>query len=170
METRDAKKYVWRWKASNGMLSSKVILALFGVKWKQKVTLMELNLPIHKRIALLNECIRICNMMSNGQNSVVITEDVVIRAYCRLVGDPFSAKRTTVDIQKSTEGFPSALTNAIKHFGYIDEWAKMVQYDPVTSLNCTETTRKPISKSNPPDVKTRVFVYNNGNEKKAFGL
>jgi hypothetical protein len=36
----------------------------------------------------------------------------------------------------------------------------------VTSLNCTETTRKPISKCNPPDVKTRLFVYNNGNEKK----
>jgi hypothetical protein len=69
------------------MLPKAVIRALFRVMQKEHVALFELQLPLRVRVSLLNECIKICNVLLNVQSQKV-TEAVAVRAYNRIVGDP----------------------------------------------------------------------------------
>jgi hypothetical protein len=53
-----------------GTLSKQVVRALFGVKRRQQIQLYKLNMPIHRRIALLNECIKVCNVMTQKKHDI----------------------------------------------------------------------------------------------------
>jgi hypothetical protein len=148
----------------NGMLQKSVIRALFGVSRKERVTLFELQLPLELRITLLNECIKICNVLKNNQ-SKKITEEVAIRAYNRIVGDPMGTNRADgFDIVKETIGFPKALSKEIESNGYyIDEWAERLSYNHTLSLSKLGKKRKADGLENKtrrnggPKIKTHLF-------------
>jgi hypothetical protein len=88
------------------ILSKQVIWALFGIRRKQIVSLVDLQLPLRRRIALLNECANICHVLSPKHR---ITNEVAHRVYERIVIDPCGAKRKKIDISSEAENFPEIL-------------------------------------------------------------
>jgi hypothetical protein len=61
-----------------GTLSKQVVCALFGVKRRQQIQLYNFNMPIHRRIALLNECIKVCNVMTQKNMTYLIDIHVAL--------------------------------------------------------------------------------------------
>jgi hypothetical protein len=51
------------------------------------------------------------------------------------MNEPFHPKQGNVDIQEQTKQFPLALEKAIQHFGFIDEWAQQVGYNPTVTFH-----------------------------------
>jgi hypothetical protein len=166
------KKYLRADMAEHGELSKQIIRALFGVKRRQKVTLFELNLPIGRRIALLNECIKICNVNKKRANNQrnVIDSAVAIRAYKRIVSDSCGVDRVdNIDLlQRETQYFPQALVHAININGYIDEWALNVNFD--SSLPPEESPRRSVAQDNHrgPMVHIQKLTYAQSHTQKSF--
>jgi hypothetical protein len=98
-------------------------------------------MSIQNRIALLNECVQICNVSSSTSKEVKITEAIAERAYNRIIGDPYGINRKKLDLAAAKSKFPDALISAIKKYGYIDEWACAVHFNP-TMLPATKRNKK----------------------------
>jgi hypothetical protein len=123
------------------------------------IYLWELDLSFSKRKAILNECIDICNVLPNDQ-SPLVTKKVASRAYNRVVKDPCGKNRAIVDIAEATKNFPRALERAIQHYGYIDVWAKSVDYNPSYALHKANKLKpKSGTSSDIPDVNIQLFEY-----------
>jgi hypothetical protein len=159
--------------AEHGHLSKQIIRAFFGVKRRQQVTLFQLNLPIDRRIALLNECIKICNVNKKWANNQrnVIDSAVAIRAYKRIVSDPCGVHRVhDIDLlQRETQYFPEALEHAININGYIDEWAKNVNFD--STLPPEESTIHSVAQDSQhrgPTVHIQKLTYAHRHTQKSF--
>jgi hypothetical protein len=102
-------------------------------------------MPIHRRIALLNECINVCNISTNNGDSQYanIDETVVTRAYNQIVVDPYGMCRVhNLNLQEETQKFPLALKEAIACHGYIDEWALKVQFNTTLPRIIPKPTKK----------------------------
>jgi hypothetical protein len=150
-------------------LSRQVIRALFGIKRRQQVKLYKLQMPIHKRILLLNTCIQICNTTtktSKNRRPAIIDVLVAERAYQRIIVDPFGTKRPNdIELPHLLENFPIALENAIEAHGYIDEWALKVNFDATIPPHSCCKKRKI---QNAPKVLTKKITYNEEGVIKSF--
>jgi hypothetical protein len=160
-------------------LSKQAIRALFGCSRRQKVSLYQLNMPIHRRIALLNECINVCNISTNDGDSrfATIDDTVARRAYNRIVVDPCGMHRVhDLKLQEETQKFPLALKEAIACHGYIDDWAVKVQFNPTlpriipTCSNKHKKQKKNIDlnhqegEKNGPTVSIKNITYSDDND------
>lgn len=150
-----------------GMLCKSATRALFGIKHKerfdgQKFSLFEVQMSIQNRIALLNACLQICNVMSQYSKGIKITESIADREYNRIIGDPNGSKRPKIDLATATSKFPDALIAAIQKYGYIDEWACAVDFNPALL-----PTKKLNKKKDRPSVNKHLFNYGK-NEEQTF--
>jgi hypothetical protein len=168
------KKYVKQSPEEVGILPKTVIRVLFGVKRRQKIALYKLNMPLHRRIALLNECIKVCNVLTPTTNAgfyAKIDKNVAIRAYKRVVEDTRGQERDRIDICLYTKEFPTALKKAIKVNGFIDEWAYTVNFDPtLPQMDIEDESPYTKRKSNvlceqaSPDACIKTFTYQKDNK------
>jgi hypothetical protein len=149
-----------------GMLCKSATRALFGLKRKERIdeekfSLFEIKMSIHNRIALLNECIQICNVMSHSSKGCKITEAIAERAYNRIIGDPTGINRKKLDLAEATRQFPDALISAIGKYGYIDEWACAVDFNPTVFPPANKQKKH----TDRPIVKKHNFIYGKNKEK-----
>jgi hypothetical protein len=130
-------------------------------------------MPLHKRISLLNECIKVCNVLTKDTKAgyyAKIDTNVANRAYKRVVEDAAGRERDRIDIHFYTKNFPTALQDAIQLNGFIDEWAYKVNFDATIPLNnkCDESHQKRKSDSlheeANPDFCIKTFTYQKENE------
>jgi hypothetical protein len=155
-------RYVRRSKADPpGMLSADVIRALFGFVRRQRIALSEINIPIQQRIALLNECIIVCNIqkISCLNQAHTISANIARRAYNQLVGDANGHKCAKIDLNHYTKDFPIALEKVIAQYGFVDTWAKKSGYNASWRFEDIEHESTPNKDSNRPVVSKHVFAY-----------
>jgi hypothetical protein len=127
--------------APEGILSQEVTRALFGFTRKERLspdeefTLFELKLPFQKHVALLNECLKVCNVLGKLNRSRKISKKVAERAYNRIIADPTGACHgELLNMEDETKEFPAAIKEALQLYGYLDEWAEQVGFDATIPL------------------------------------
>jgi hypothetical protein len=114
--------------------TSTIINRIFGIRRKQTVQLVKLQLSIQRRIALLRACANICHVVSNT-DATYITENIAKRAYQRVIQDPFGAFRPSIEIEIYTKKFPACMEKAANSYGYIDEWANKCSFNATSCFD-----------------------------------
>jgi hypothetical protein len=130
-----------------------------------------LDLSFPTRIALLNECINVCNVLPN-RLSPHLTKAVAVRAFNRIVKDPTGKCRPRLDISKQTDGFPLTIRNAVCKNGFIDKWAEKLSYNASMVFHKSNNVDLVVLENEDccnPQVEFRHFEYNSTpNHKKSF--